>query len=62
MAGHCYPELVESCYRYEITLPIILVHHITCGITCAAIEPLRNRLAFQRKPKSEGSDRGGVIR
>ena len=60
-ADHCCPELIESCCRYDNTLSTLPVHHSTCGITCAAMEPLRNWSAFQLKPKSEGSDSGRVI-
>jgi hypothetical protein len=49
-------------YVYENTLPTLSVHHSTCGITCAAIDPLRNWPAIQIKPKFEGSDRGGEWR
>jgi hypothetical protein len=59
MADNSYPELVEACCRYVITLPTLSVLHSTCGITSAAIEPLKIWPAFQLKPNSaEGSDRG----
>jgi hypothetical protein len=55
---HCYPELVESSYRYGNTMATLSAHHITCVITCADVEPLRNWPAFQLKPKCEGSRSG----
>ena len=58
---HCCPELVEASYRHENTLPTLSDHHSTCVIALADVEPLRNWPAFQIKPKSEGSDRGGDL-
>ena len=52
------PRAGRILIRYGMTLPTLSVHHSTCVITCADVEPLRNWPAFQLKPKSEGSDSG----